>query len=47
MKDKILEHIEVLVTRYPVLETSKAEIIAAYQIIEKSYKNGGKLLVAG
>ena len=47
MKDKILEHIEVLVTRYPVLEASKAEIIAAYQIIEKSYKNGGKLLVAG
>ena len=38
MKDKILEHIEVLVTRYPVLEASKAEIIAAYQIIEKSYK---------
>lgn len=47
MKDKILEHIEVLVTRYPVLEASKTEIIAAYQIIEKSYKNGGKLLVAG
>ena len=47
MKDKILEHSEVLVTRYPVLEAVKGEIIAAYQIIEESYKNGGKLLVAG
>ena len=47
MKDKILEHIEVLVTRYPVLEASKVEIIAAYQIVEESYKNGRKLLVAG
>lgn len=47
MKDKILEHTEVLVARYPVLETAKTEIIAAYQIIEESYRNGGKMLVAG
>lgn len=47
MKTKVLEHIEVLVKRYPALEVVKNEIIAAYQIIEKSYKNSGKLLVAG
>lgn len=47
MKDKVLEHIEVLVTRYPALEAVKDEIAAAYQIIKNTYNNGGKLLVAG
>ena len=42
MKTKVLEHIEVLVKRYPALEVVKNEIIPAYQIIEKSYKNSGK-----
>ena len=47
MKAKVLEHIEVLVKRYPALEVVKNEIIVAYQITEKSYKNNAKLLVAG
>lgn len=41
------KHIEILCERYPTLETVKNEIIEAYLILAESYKNGGKLLVAG
>ena len=33
--------------RYPSLESAKEDIIAAYEVLEESYENGGKLLVAG
>ena len=36
-----------LVERYPSLESAKNDIVAAYLLLEESYKNGGKLLVAG
>lgn len=32
---------------YPSLESAKNDIVAAYLLLEESYKNGGKLLVAG
>lgn len=41
------KHIDLLVERYPSLETAKEDIIAAYLLLEESYENGGKLLVAG
>lgn len=47
MKVEVLEQIERLIKRYPELEIVKKEIIDAYQILVESYKNGGKLLVAG
>lgn len=47
IKAKVLEHFETLIKRYPVLEIVNSEIVAAYRILEASYKNGGKLLVAG
>lgn len=39
--------VEVLISRYPELDVVKDEIVSVYKIIEASYANGGKLLVAG
>lgn len=41
------KHIERLLNRYPVLELVKDKIIDAYLVMEESYVNGGKLLIAG
>lgn len=42
-----MRHIDLLVERYPSLESAKNDIVAAYLLLEESYENGGKLLVAG
>lgn len=42
-----MNHVEELVKRYPVLESSKKDIIKTYEVIAESYENGGKLLIAG
>lgn len=42
-----LKHVDILIDRYPELENGRENIIAAYKILEDSYANGGKLLVAG
>lgn len=42
-----LKHVDVLIDRYPELESQKQNIIDAYHILEESYANGGKLLIAG
>ena len=47
VNDRLLKHIDLLVERYPSLESAKNDIVAAYLLLEESYKNGGKLLVAG
>lgn len=47
MKIVIYKHIEVLVNRYPVLNSVKDEIVEAYFLLVESYKNEGKLLIAG
>jgi D-sedoheptulose 7-phosphate isomerase len=47
MDERILKHVDVLVERYLVLATCKDDIIKAYDILEASYAEGGKLLVAG
>lgn len=47
LKENIKKHIVVLCERYPVLKDIENEIAAAYLVIEETYKNGGKLLVAG
>lgn len=36
-----------LTKRYPVLEEIREEILEAYEILEKCYERGGKLLIAG
>lgn len=47
MKTEIYKHIEVLVNRYPVLNSVKDEIVEAYFLLVESYKNEGKLFIAG
>lgn len=47
MKTEIYKHIEVLVNRYPVLNSVKDEIVEAYFLLVESYNNEGKLLIAG
>lgn len=41
------KHVDLLITRYPVLVSIKEDIINAYLIMERSYEKGGKLLIAG
>jgi len=47
MENKVYKHIELLVERYPCLSACKQSIIDAYELLERSYVNGGKLLVCG
>ena len=47
MENNILKHVDLLVERYPSLESCKQEIISAYQLLEEAYSDGRKLLVAG
>lgn len=45
--EKILSHVDLLIERYPALESCKDDILNAYYLLEESYSNGNKLLVAG
>lgn len=47
IKDNIRQHLGLLINRYPVLKSVEGSITYAYLILEKSYRNGGKLLIAG
>lgn len=47
LKENTASHIEILCERYPTLESVKKEIAEAYFLLVESYRNGGKLLVAG
>lgn len=47
LENRLMKHIDLLLERYPSLEVAKDDIIAAYLLMEESYANGGKLLVAG
>lgn len=42
-----LSHLNVLIERYPELESQRENITKAYHYLEDSYNNGGKLLIAG
>lgn len=47
LDNRLMRHIVLLIERYPSLESAKNDIVAAYLLLEESYENGGKLLVAG
>lgn len=47
LDNRLMRHIDLLVERYPSLESAMNDIVAAYLLLEESYENGGKLLVAG
>lgn len=40
-------HIDLLVSRFPMLETCREDIEKAYTLLERAYTGGGKLLVCG
>ncbi len=42
-----MDHIKDLIERYPTLSSCETDIRAAYTILEKSFAEGGKLLIAG
>lgn len=47
LKENVKKHVELLCERYPALKSVENDIAGAYQLLESSYKKGGKLLVAG
>jgi len=44
---RLMKHVDLLISRYPVLEECRDSIINAYLIMEETYSHDGKLLVAG
>lgn len=47
LEPRLEKHIDLLISRYPILEDVRKPIIEAYQIMEECYANDGKLLIAG
>ena len=47
LETRLHQYIDLLILRYPQLIVAKDCIVEAYQILEESYTNDGKLLVAG
>lgn len=47
METRLLKHIDTLIDRYPKLLVCIDDIIKAYDILEKAYESGRKLLVCG
>ena len=47
MEEIIRKHLDLLIERYPALESCRQDIIAAYNLLEEAYRDGRKLLVAG
>lgn len=47
LNEKLNKHIDLLIERYPQLDSVKQSIVDGYLLLEQCYKNGGKLLVAG
>lgn len=47
MEENLYKHLDLLIKRYPQLRVCKMDIIKAYNILENTYHNSGKLLVCG
>ncbi len=47
LEKRLEKHIQLLLNRYPELESIKESIIDAYLILEECYEHDGKLLIAG
>lgn len=47
MEERLLKHVDVLMSRYPQLVACKEDIINAYEILENAYANDRKVLVCG
>ena len=47
MNIRLQRQVNLLIKRYPILESVEQNIIDAYLVMQESYENGGKLLIAG
>ena len=47
LETRLIKHIDLLIRRYPTLESCKEDIIKAYLIMEEAFENDHKLLIAG
>ena len=47
LEPRLQKHIDLLVKRYPILESVRSDIIDAYLVMEECYEHDGKLLIAG
>lgn len=47
IEQKLQDHVEMLIKRYPMLRNVRQEIINAYCILERCFSCDGKLLIAG
>ncbi len=47
IEPRLQKHIDLLIERYPILESVKHDIIDAYLVMEECYEHDGKLLIAG
>lgn len=47
LEEKLEKHIDLLISRYPSLQSVRESIIEAYFLMEECYAHGGKLLIAG
>lgn len=47
LEQKIQKHVDLLIKRYPVFKECEQSIVDAYLVMEKCYKNDGRLLIAG
>lgn len=47
LEQRLKKHVDLLIKRYPVLESCLPEIVHAYLIMEECYEHDGKLLIAG
>ena len=47
MEERIVQHIRLLIDRYPKLIVCREDIIRAYELLEIAYSSGRKLLVSG
>ena len=47
MTERVNAHLDLLMKRYPILDSVKAQIEESYEVIRVCYENGGKLIIGG
>lgn len=47
LSNQLLKHVDLLIKRYPQLESIRMDFVKAYLVMEECYENRGKLLIAG
>lgn len=43
----MIDHLDTLISRYPVLESCKCDLLTTFEILKKVFESGGKLLICG